>query len=263
LIIDTHAHLDDEQFKDDTEEVIKRAFGAGICCIINSACNIKTTQAAVDLSEKWENIYATAGIHPHDSCEVGSEYLEKLREYLKHPKVVALGEIGLDYYRDISPRDIQKKVFIEQLELAVEVKVPVVMHVRDAYSDILDIIKKYSDFIPVKVLHCYSGSAEMLKDLLAMGCYISVGGPVTYKNSKKLPEVIKSVPIDRLMVETDCPYLSPEPNRGKRNEPSYITSTVEKIAQIRNEDVSYIEYQTSVNAINAFRLDKKGFRYEK
>ena len=262
MIIDSHAHLDDEQFQDDLDEVVDRAFEVGVGCIVNSACNVATSKAAIANAERWDKVYATVGIHPHDADEVDPQYLDTLDQYLRHPKVVALGEIGLDYYRDISPRDVQKKVFGEQMELAKELKVPVVIHAREACKDLFDVLKRYSDSVPVKVMHCYSGSVEMLREFLSIGCYISVGGPVTYKNSRKLPEVIEEVPIDRLMVETDCPYLPPEPHRGKRNEPSYVTLVVEKIARIRGEDASYIAYNTSVNTIRAFGLEEKGLEIE-
>lgn len=255
MILDTHAHLDDEQFNLDRDEVIQRAGKAGIKNIINIGCSESSSRNAVDLASKYPFIYAAVGIHPHDAKDCTEKTWKFLQRLAQNPKVVAWGEIGLDYYRDLSPREVQRKVFIQQLKLANEVGLPVVIHNRDAHGDILEIVKKH----PPKaggVFHSYSGSWEMARQLLAMGFYLSFSGPLTYKNARHNVEVAANVPEDRFVVETDCPYLTPEPYRGKRNEPAYVREVVGKIAELRGITFERAAQLSSENAGKLFRINQ-------
>ncbi|NLI91714.1 MAG: TatD family hydrolase [Peptococcaceae bacterium] len=255
MICDTHAHLDDKQFAMDRETVIQRARTAGISTIINIGHTEASCKDAVNLASRYSFIYATVGIHPHDAKDCTEKTWELLLKLSQNPKVVAWGEIGLDYFRDLSPRDIQRRVFIRQLELANEARLPVVIHNRDAHGDILEVIKKH---LPEAggVFHSYSGSWEMAKELLRLGFYLSFSGPLTYKNARHTLEVAANVPEDRFVVETDCPYLTPEPNRGKRNEPSYVREVVAKIAEIKGLPLEKVAQLSSENAKRLFGLAK-------
>lgn len=253
MIWDTHAHLDDRQFAADRERVIQRARDSGIANIVNIGHSESSSKAAVNLAKQYPFIYATVGIHPHDAKDCTEQTWEDLLRLTLNPKVIAWGEIGLDYYRDLSPRDVQKKVFIRQLELANEVGLPVVIHNRDAHGDILQIIKKYRPEAG-GVFHSYSGSWEMAKELLGMGFYLSFSGPLTYKNARHTLEVAQNVPEDRFVVETDCPYLTPEPYRGKRNEPAYVREVVAKISELKKLPVEKVAQLSTENAKRLFRI---------
>lgn len=253
MIWDTHAHLDDRQFELDREEVILRAQASGITNMINIGHTEESSKNAVNIASKYPFIYATVGIHPHDAKDCTKSTWDLLQRLAQNPKVVAWGEIGLDYYRDFSPRDIQQKVFIHQLELANEVGLPIVIHNRDAHGDILQIIKKYPPEAG-GVFHSYSGSWEMAKELLAMGFYLSFSGPLTYKNARHTPEVAANVPLDRFVVETDCPYLTPDPNRGKRNEPAYVREVLKKLAELKGIPVEKAAEFSSANAKKLFKI---------
>lgn len=233
-MIDSHAHLDDEAFDDDRDQVINALYENGIDFIVNIACDLKSSKTSQELAKTYENIYATVGVHPHDAITYTDEVEETLKILAQEKKVVAVGEIGLDYYYDNSPRHIQKEVFKRQLKLAHELGKNVVVHSRDASQDTFDILKEAHDKYEFKaVIHCYSQSLEMLKEYLRLGDYISLGGAVTFKNSKIRKEVAKIVPLDRLLLETDCPYMTPVPYRGKRNEPKYVNIVAEYIADLR------------------------------
>lgn len=233
-MIDSHAHLDDEAFDDDRDQVINALYENGIDFIVNIACDLKSSKTSQELAKTYENIYATVGVHPHDAITYTDEVEETLKILAQEKKVVAVGEIGLDYYYDNSPRHIQKEVFKRQLKLANELRKNVVVHSRDASQDTFDILKEAHDIYEFKaVIHCYSQSLEMLKEYLRLGDYISLGGAVTFKNSKIRKEVAKIVPLDRLLLETDCPYMTPVPYRGKRNEPKYVNIVAEYIADLR------------------------------
>lgn len=233
-MIDSHAHLDDEAFDDDRDQVINALYENGIDFIVNIACDLKSSKTSQELARTYENIYATVGVHPHDAITYTDEVEETLKILAQEKKVVAVGEIGLDYYYDNSPRHIQKEVFKRQLKLANELRKNVVVHSRDASQDTFDILKEAHDKYEFKaVIHCYSQSLEMLKEYLRLGDYISLGGAVTFKNSKIRKEVAKIVPLDRLLLETDCPYMTPVPYRGKRNEPKYVNIVAEYIADLR------------------------------
>lgn len=255
MFIDSHAHLDDERFDEDREILIESLKENNIDLVFNIGADIKSSKASVQLAKKFENIYAVVGVHPHDAKDVEEDYLDILRELSKEEKVVAIGEIGLDYYYDNSPRDIQKKVFKEQLDLAKKLDLPVVIHTRDAAQETFDILKEAAEGEKLRgIMHCYSGSVEMAMEYIKLGFYISLGGPVTFKNSKVAKEVAKAIPLDRLLIETDCPYLTPEPYRGKRNEPKYVKYTAEAIAELRGISVEEVAKATSENAKTIFGI---------
>jgi TatD DNase family protein len=231
MIFDSHAHLDDEKFDEDREAVIERALAAGIAGIINVGTNRASSAASVQLAARYPEIFAAVGIHPHDAKEAKEEDYLQMAQWAKADKVVAVGEIGLDYYYDLSPREIQKQVFIRQLDVARQSGMPIIIHNRDSHKDMMEILQTQAKGL-TGVFHCFSGSLEMAKELIKMGLYISIAGPVTFKNAQKLPEVIAGIPLERLLVETDSPYLTPHPYRGKRNEPAHVRLVVNQIAAI-------------------------------
>ncbi|KUO60492.1 MAG: hydrolase TatD [Gracilibacter sp. BRH_c7a] len=253
MIWDTHAHLDDKQFKMDRDIVLQRARDAGVRTIINIGHSEATSQESVELATKYTFLYATVGIHPHDAKDCNEKTWMLLERLAQNPKVVAWGEIGLDYYRDLSPRDVQREVFIQQLELAKESGLPVVIHNRDAHGDVLKIITENPTGTG-GVFHSYSGSWEMAKVLLDMGYYLSFSGPLTYKNARHTVEVAAKMPEDRFVVETDCPYLTPEPYRGKRNEPAYVREVVNKLAEIRGISFEKAAQLSTANAKKLFKI---------
>lgn len=253
-LIDTHCHLEMDIFELDREYVIKRAKDAGIEAIITIGSDLKGNRGAIELSAKYDFIYAAVGIHPHDAKDFNDNIFLKLKEWSSKNKVVAIGEIGLDYHYDNSPRDVQKEVFRKQLALAKETGLPVVIHSRDAKKDTLDILKDSG--VNKGVLHCFSGDMDMAEKVMAMGLYISIAGPVTFKNAKKPREIAKEIPDDYLLIETDAPYLTPEPFRGKRNEPSFIVHIARTVAEIRGISLEDIGRITTLNAKRLFRLSK-------
>ena len=256
MIWDTHAHIDDPVYAEDFQEVLARMKSSGISRVTNVGYDLPSSERSVKLAQDYAFIYAAIGIHPHNAEGVTEETWAKLLLLAKQPKVLAWGEIGLDYYRDLSPRLIQKKVFIHQIKLANEVGLPIVIHNRDAHQDVLEIVKAH----PPKyggVFHCYSGSWEMANVLLKLGFYLSFAGPVTYKNARHTVEVAGHAPMDRILVETDSPYLTPEPRRGKRNEPTYVQEIVKKIAEIKNLPFEDVAFQTMRNAETIFKISQK------
>ena len=254
MLFDSHAHIDAKQFDNDRELVIKRARLNDVSYIMNPGADFESSVRAVELAENNDFIYAAVGIHPHDASTMDESMLELLRAMSGKEKVKAIGEIGLDYYRDISPRDIQRKWFVEQIRLAKSLKMPVIIHDRDANEDVLKILKEEHAFETGVLMHCFSGSAELARQYVKLGAFISVAGPITYKNARKTIEVVETVPIDKLMIETDCPYLTPEPYRGKRNEPMYVKHVCQKMSDIKG--VSYEEFAayTCQNAKNFFGI---------
>lgn len=255
MLFDTHAHLDDEAFDLDREEVISNIKNSGIKHFVNIGTTVDTSIKAIKLADKYDFIYATVGIHPHDVGHMTYEDLQKIEELTKHKKVVAIGEIGLDYYYDNSPRDLQKKWFVEQIHLSERLELPFVIHSRDASQDTYDILK--SNVLKTKfVLHSFSQSSEMLKRYLELGGYISFSGALTFKNAKNLQEAIKYVPLDRLLVETDSPYLSPVPMRGKRNTPLNVEYTAKFAADLLEIDYDKFCDITFNNSLNFFNLKK-------
>lgn len=249
MIFDSHAHYDDATFDNDRDDLINRLFDADICGIINVGCNISTSKASVDLAYKYPLIWAAVGVHPQEADAVPPDYIDVLAAFLAEEKVVAVGEIGLDYHYDQPPKEVQKEKFEEQVKLAKTLDVPVIIHDRDAHADTLDILKKYR---PKGVLHCFSGSTEMASEVVNLGMYVGLGGVVTFKNAKNPVLVAKSVPLDRILLETDCPYLAPEPNRGSRCDSSMIKFTAEKIALERNMSVDGLLKCAKENALRLF-----------
>jgi TatD DNase family protein len=254
MMIDTHAHLQDKKLRANLDELLGRAQEAGVEKIICVGYDLVSSQEAVLLARKYKQIYAAVGIHPHDAQTLTPEGLEKLRDLAKDPRVVAIGEIGLDYYRDLSPRDKQKEAFIEQIKLAHEIGKPIIIHDRDANQDVMDIIKKEKAGKNGGVMHCYSGSLPLAIESIKEGFYISFAGPLTYKNAKKAQEVASKIPQNRLLVETDCPYLTPEPLRGKLNEPAHVRYVVQKMAELRQQHPDEIAYLTGRNAREVYRI---------
>ncbi len=230
-LFDTHAHLLSEKFDEDRDALIARLPDLGIVGMIEVGTTVSDSVKAIELAEKADYIYTTIGVHPHEAAEAEPDYIERLRALAANPKVLAIGEIGLDYHYDFSPRDVQRDVFARQLELARELELPVAIHMREATQDTLAILKEHG--ISHGVMHCFSGSAETAEICVDMGLYLSFTGSVTFKNARKVVEAAAVVPLDRLMAETDCPYLSPEPVRGRRNDPSNVRYVIEKLAEIK------------------------------
>lgn len=254
MFIDSHAHLDGPKFDDDREAVVQRAKNAGISAILNVGFDMPSCSRSVALAEAFPEIYAAVGIHPHDAADVNEDDFVQLKQWAAHPKVVALGEMGLDYYRNLSPKDIQRQVFKRQMALAREVKKPVIIHDRDAHGEIMEILHQEFRGIPAGVMHCYSGSVEMAKEVVKMGMYISIAGPITFHNACKLWEVVGHIDLEWLLIETDAPYLTPEPYRGKRNESAYVRYVAEKIAEIKKISLEEVAAVTSANARRLFNL---------
>ena len=243
-IFDAHAHYDDKWFDEDRDSLLASMPERGVSYIMNASVDIATAHTAVGYAERYPFIYACAGIHPENLDGLAEDYLDQLAKLLEHPKVMALGEIGLDYHWDI-PREAQQRVFEQQLQLARELDVPVVIHDREAHGDVMELLRRYR---PKGLMHCFSGSVEMLKEVMKLGMSISLGGTVTYKNARVPVEVAAAVPLDRLLLETDAPYLSPVPMRGKRNDSSNIAHTAARIAEIRGMDAQELVDITSGNA---------------
>lgn len=254
MLFDTHTHYDDERFTDDKYEVIERAHNSGIKYMLNASSDIASCSESVSLAEKYAYVYAAVGVHPHNVEQADHNTLNIIRDYAKSSKAVAIGEIGLDYYYDNSPRELQRQWFIKQIHMAIQLNLPIIVHNRDAHMDTLKIVKQEEAKKIGGVFHCYSGSVEMAREVLDNNFYISVGGVVTFKNASRISEVVRFVPEDMLLIETDCPYLTPEPFRGKRNESSYIRFIAEKIAEIKGTSFEYIAYVTTENAKRLFKV---------
>ncbi|MEK5440167.1 TatD family hydrolase [Fredinandcohnia sp. FSL W7-1320] len=256
MLIDTHAHLNAIQYQEDLEEVIERAQSEGVEIIVVVGFDRETITRAIELADTYEFIYATVGWHPVDAIDMTDEDLKWIEELCSHPKVVALGEMGLDYYWDKSPKEIQKEVFRKQIALAKKVKLPIIIHNREATADIIEILEEEKASEVGGIMHCFTGSVEVAKQCMDMNFYISFGGPVTFKNAKKPKEVATEIPLDRLLIETDCPYLTPHPFRGKRNEPSYVKYVAEQIAELKGVTFEEIAQITSDNAKRFFGIKR-------
>jgi len=254
MLTDTHTHLNAKQFDGDRQEVIERAVAAGVTRIVNVGFNRETIPSSVELAEKYDFIYTTVGWHPQDAVHMTAEDLDWIEQLCAHEKVVAIGEIGLDYYWDTSPKDVQMKVFREQIRLARRLGVPVVIHNRDAHQDVVQILREEKAADVGGIMHCFSGSWETAKQCLDMNFYISFGGPVTFKNAKQPKEVLAKVPLDRLLIETDSPYLTPHPYRGKRNESAYVRYVAEAAAEITGLTLEEVARVTTENAIRLLKL---------
>ncbi|MFP3841376.1 TatD family hydrolase [Bacillus safensis] len=255
MLFDTHAHLNAEQYKEDLEQVIERAKSEKVEKIVVVGFDRPTITRAMELIEEYDFIYAAIGWHPVDAIDMTDEDLAWIKDLSQHEKVVAIGEMGLDYYWDKSPKDVQKEVFRRQIALAKEVNLPIVIHNRDATEDVVMILKEEGAAEVGGIMHCFTGSLETAKACMDMNFYISFGGPVTFKNAKKPKEVVKEIPNDRLLIETDCPYLTPVPFRGKRNEPSYVKYIAEQIAELREISFEELAELTTKNAKKVFRIN--------
>jgi TatD DNase family protein len=260
-LIDTHAHLDFSKFNGDRPAVVERARAAGVTTIVNVGTDLVSSRRAVALAEEYQDVYAAVGVHPHGAKKLDGATLGALRELAQRPKVVAVGEIGLDYYRNLSPRDAQRRAFQAQLAWAAKLGKPVIIHDRDAHDEVLNVLTKWAAGLEhstltgrLGVLHTFSGDLEMAQRAIDLGFYISISGPVTYKNARQLPEIVRALPLDRLLVETDCPFLAPEPYRGKRNEPAYTRLVAERIAELRGIPLDDLARATTANARRLFEL---------
>lgn len=250
MYFESHAHLDDKRFREDREELLGLLPSCGIDYVVNVGCDVKSSKQSIRLAERYDYIFASVGIHPHELYDMSSQTIEELRRLSQHKKVVAIGEIGLDYYYDTHPRELQQFWFRQQLRLAEFVNKPVIIHSRDASQETFDIMSASN--VHKGVIHCYSGSAPMAVEYTKMGFYIGIGGVVTFPNAKKMVEVVEAIPLEKILIETDSPYLAPTPNRGKRNDPRNLEYIVTKIAEIKNISPENVANITSKNAQNLF-----------
>ena len=254
MLFDTHAHLNDPAFDPDREELMAGLAAKGIGYVMNAGCSLESSRDIVKMAEAYPWLYGSVGSHPDSADEVNEEIIEEYRKLCKHEKIKAIGEIGLDYYYEDIPRDIQKNAFRMQMQLAKEVEMHVIVHDRESHDDGMRIVK---EFPTVKgVFHCYSGSAEMARQLVKMGWYIGFTGVLTFKNARKAVETAASIPLDRIVIETDCPFMAPEPYRGKRNDPGYLPKMAEKLAQIRGISVEEAIIATTANAKRLYRIEE-------
>jgi TatD DNase family protein len=253
MLVDTHAHLQWASFGKDREKVISRARKVDVKYIVNIGFDLNGSKEAIELAEKHRGLYATVGIHPHNASQLNENVLDKLRKLSENPKVVAVGEIGLDYYRNLSSRDAQKKAFEAQLFLAEELGLPVVIHGREAHADTLEMLSKFKGRIK-GIMHCFSGSREMAEQCIKSDFYISFAGPVTFPNSHKLHEIVKGIDLNKILLETDSPWLAPQEMRGKRNEPAFLLFIGKKIAKLKGISVDELAEATTENAKEIFQL---------
>lgn len=256
-LLDSHAHYNDEKFEDDREAIIKDIYNSGVTTIINAGYSLESSKKAIEIAKNYEFMYATAGVSPNDIENLQDNYITEIEKMAKNKKVVAIGEIGLDYYWNKENKEEQKKVFIEQIELANKLNLPIVIHTREAVSDTIDILKNKVECKNKGVFHCCPLNVELVKEALKLGFYISFAGPVTFKNSKNADEVIKIVPTKKMLIETDSPYLSPEPVRGTRNDSRNVKYIAQKIAQVKEIAIEEIAKQTKENAKTIFRIGEK------
>ena len=259
-LVDSHTHLDFPEFDPDRAQVIERAWEEGVRLIVNIGTDLNSSQASIALAESYPFIYASIGLHPHDAKLLDEEMSQALERLAFHPKVVAIGETGLDYYRNLSPKEAQKKAFAFHLELARKLGKPLVIHSREAHQDTLNLLRDFARnpgklLPPYGIMHCFSGSLEMAKEAVELGFLISVAGPITFQNARKLPAIVKELPIDSLLIETDCPYLAPHPHRGKRNEPAYVRFVAQAVAEIKGLSLEELGKKMLENAFKVFRLD--------
>ncbi|OGP73818.1 MAG: hydrolase TatD [Deltaproteobacteria bacterium RBG_16_49_23] len=254
MLIDSHAHLEMPEFRKDLSEVLQRAKDSGIGYIFTVGTERKDWRRALEIAGSHPSVYAILGVHPHNAREIDEKTYPALKELCKHEKVKAYGEIGLDFFRNHSPRDVQLKRFREQIALAKELRLPIVVHDREAHQETLEILKSEKAGENGGIIHCFSGDEEMAKACIDMGFYISIPGSITYKNAERFREIVKSLPLETLLVETDAPFLTPVPFRGKRNEPSYVRYTAEKVAEIKKVSFEKVAEVTTENALRVYRL---------
>lgn len=254
MLFDTHVHLNARQYKEDRTEVIERAFAAGVSHMVVVGFDRETIPLAIEIAEQYETIYAAVGWHPVDAIDFTDEDLTWIEELSAHPKVVAIGEMGLDYHWDKSPIAVQKEVFRKQIQLAKRVNMPIIIHNREATEDIIQILLEENAADVGGIMHCYNDSVDYIQACIDMNFYISLGGPVTFKNATMPKEVAAQVPLDRLLVETDAPFLTPHPYRGKRNEPAYVKLVAEQIAELRGMSLKELGKATTSNAFSLFKI---------
>lgn len=253
-LFDTHCHLDDKKLVGDLAGVLQRAEEAGLVGMATIGCDYRSSLFALHLAEKYPQVVAAVGVHPSDADTLDDALYNELAEMASADKARAIGEIGLDYHWDNVPRDVQKQAFIRQIHLAKDLKMPIVIHDREAHGDLFNICRRENAGEFGGIMHCFSGSWELAKEAMRMGFMISAGGPLTFKNSRQLPEVVKNIPLDYLLLETDSPYLSPEPYRGKTNEPKNVFFVAERVAQIRGVEVEEIAHITTENAQKFYKI---------
>lgn len=254
MLIDSHAHLEMPEFKKDLQEVIHRAKHSGVEFIFTVGTERRDWGKTLEISHRYPFIYAILGVHPHHAKEIDSETYPLLKNLCKNEKVKALGEIGLDFFRNLSPREVQIRGFREQIGVARELGLPIVVHDREAHQETLEILKTERAETCGGIIHCFSGDYEMARKCIEMGFYISIPGSVTFKNAERFREIVKKIPLDVLLIETDAPFLSPEPFRGKRNEPSFIQYTAQKIAEIQRISFDKVAEATTENALKVYRI---------
>jgi TatD DNase family protein len=253
-LIDSHAHLELEPLVKDPEAVVGRAVAAGVRAIVTVGIDIEDVKRALEIADRIDMVFAATGFHPHNAKDVGDSGLGMMEQFAQHPKVVAYGEIGLDFFRNLSPEQVQVGVFKDQLSLAKGLHKPVVIHLRNAYPQGLELLEQAAPFPAGGVIHCFSGDEHDAKRALDLGFYISIPGPVTYKKNDGLREIVRDLPSDKILLETDCPFLSPEPLRGKDNEPAYMVHTARKVAEVRGVPLEEIARTTTENAVRLFGL---------
>lgn len=252
LIFDSHAHYDDAKFDNDRDELIKSMLDKNVNTIINCGTDIDNSNKCINISKRFERVYCALGVHPHEADSVNNNFIEKLKNLFDFKKAIAVGEIGLDYHYDLSKRENQIDIFEKQIKLALEINKPIIVHDREAHKDTLDLLKKYK---PKGVIHCFSGSVEMAREIINLGMYIGIGGAVTFKNAKKIVDVVKQTPLNRILLETDAPYMTPVPYRGTRCNSEHILFTAQKISEIKCIDTNKILEDSTKNACNLFSID--------
>ena len=252
VLVDTHAHLDFPQYKKDLGQVLERARQVGVEAILNVGADLASSRRSIELSREYPWVSASVGIHPHGAAQAGKKWVEELEKLAAADTVLAIGETGLDFYRDLSPRDVQEEVFREHLQLACRVNKPVIVHTRAAHAETLQVLQEEDLPYPVGVMHCFSGDRSQAENFLDLGFYISLAGPLTYPRSHELRDLIKYIPANRLLLETDAPYLPPQAYRSQRNEPSYIKLTYERAALALGQDLDEVAKQVYLNAVRLF-----------
>lgn len=257
-LFDSHCHLENGRFESDLPEVMARMEDAGVRRCILAGSDMETSEQIVRLTQQHANVYGVVGIHPHDAKTWTDDCAQRLTDWTKEERIVGVGEIGLDYYYDHSPRDVQQEVFVKQLLLARQLDLPAVFHVRDAHGDVLSILRAHRNELPAGVVHCYSGSVESAREYLDMGFYISFAGPITFKNANKLLDAAAYVPADRILVETDSPYLAPVPMRGRRNEPTFVQYVAQKVAELRGVTAEEMAQTAFENTCRLFHIPLEG-----
>ena len=251
-LFDTHAHYDNNRYDSDRDAVLSGLAAQGVSGVVNAACDMESCKTGLALARQYDFIYSSAGIHPHEAEQYSPENRDQIAAYAGESKVVAIGEIGLDYHYDFSPRETQRAAFEAQLALARDLALPVIIHNREAHADTLELLQKYR---PQGILHCFSGSAELAREILKLGMYIAFGGAITFQNASKLLDAARAVPPERLLLETDCPYMSPVPFRGRRCDSTMMAYPAERLAQLHSMDVQALIDQTTRNALAVYRID--------